>query len=174
MKSKFYLILSLVFIVTQYSYGQFLDYDPIPLQNHNSYNIERSNQEFEEMIRRKELEAKQQMEYERRAESARKAAQPIIFNEELITVTGMNISQDKEVKAKINQKTYSDGQVVNYVIGLKYDNNWISVKETLLPKISVLIKMAESNGQEEVKQSLLEMSEYANYVLVVNNEFIIF
>lgn len=114
------------------------------------------------------------MEYDRRAEITRRAAQPVVINEELVTATGLNISQEKEVTAKINQKTYSDGQVVNYVIGLKYNNNWISIKETLLPKISVLIKKAESDGQDEIKQFLLEMSEYANYVLVVGDEFILF
>lgn len=38
----------------------------------------------------------------------------------------------------------------------------------------MLIKKAESDGQDEIKQFLLEMSEYANYVLVVGDEFILF
>ena len=97
--------------------------------------------EFEEYVRRRELELERKLEYDRRAEITRRAAQPVVINEELVTATGLNISQEKEVTAKINQKTYSDGQVVNYVIGLKYNNNWISIKETLLPKISVLIKI---------------------------------
>ena len=37
-----------------------------------------------------------------------------------------------------------------------------------------MIKKAESDGQDEIKQFLLEMSEYANYVLVVGDEFILF
>ena len=45
---------------------------------------------------------------------------------------------------------------------------------SIKPKISVLIKKAESDGQDEIKQFLLEMSEYANYVLVVGDEFILF
>ena len=147
MNARLYLILSLLLLSVQYSRSQFLDY--IPLEHKNN-------------------------SYDRRAEITRRAAQPVVINEELVTATGLNISQEKEVTAKINQKTYSDGQVVNYVIGLKYNNNWISIKETLLPKISVLIKKAESDGQDEIKQFLLEMSEYANYVLVVGDEFILF
>ena len=34
----------------------------------------------------------------------------------------------------------------------------------------MLIKKAESDGQDEIKQFLLEMSEYANYVLVVGDD----
>ena len=86
----------------------------------------------------------------------------------------MNIIQEKEVKAKINQKIYSDGQVVLFIIGLKCDDKWISIKETLLPKISTLIKKAEYDGEDEVKEALLEVSEYANYICVINNEYIVF
>ena len=160
MNARLYLILSLLLLSVQYSRSQFLDYIPLEHKNNSYEDVTKEAREFEE--------------YVRRAEITRRAAQPVVINEELVTATGLNISQEKEVTAKINQKTYSDGQVVNYVIGLKYNNNWISIKETLLPKISVLIKKAESDGQDEIKQFLLEMSEYANYVLVVGDEFILF
>lgn len=168
MNARLYLILSLLLLSVQYSRSQFLDYIPLEHKNNSYEDVTKEAREFEEYVRRRELELERKLEYDRRA------AQPVVINEELVTATGLNISQEKEVTAKINQKTYSDGQVVNYVIGLKYNNNWISIKETLLPKISVLIKKAESDGQDEIKQFLLEMSEYANYVLVVGDEFILF
>lgn len=174
MNARLYLILSLLSLSVQYSRSQFLDYIPLEHKNNSYEDVTKEAREFEEYVRRRELELERKLEYDRRAEITRRAAQPVVINEELVTATGLNISQEKEVTAKINQKTYSDGQVVNYVIGLKYNNNWISIKETLLPKISVLIKKAESDGQDEIKQFLLEMSEYANYVLVVGDEFILF
>lgn len=140
MNTKLYLILSLLLLSVQYSTGQFLDYVPLEYKNNSYEDVTKMAREFEEYLRRLELEIERKLEYDRIAEITRKAAQPVVVNEELVTATGLNVSQEKEVTAKIDQKTYSDGQVVNYVIGLKYNNNWISIKETLLHKISVLIK----------------------------------
>lgn len=140
MNTKLYLILSLLLLSVQYSTGQFLDYVPLEYKNNSYEDVTKMAREFEEYLRRLELEIERKLEYDRIAEITRKAARPVVVNEELVTATGLNVSQEKEVTAKIDQKTYSDGQVVNYVIGLKYNNNWISIKETLLHKISVLIK----------------------------------
>ena len=149
MNARLYLILSLLLLSVQYSRSQFLDYIPLEHKNNSYEDVTKEAREFEEYVRRRELELERKLEYDRRAEITRRAAQPVVINEELVTATGLNISQEKEVTAKINQKT-------------------------LLPKISVLIKKAESDGQDEIKQFLLEMSEYANYVLVVGDEFILF
>lgn len=174
MKVRLYLVLSLLLLSIQYSEGQFLDYNPIPLQNNNSYNFERSDRAFEEMIRQKELEAKQQMEYERRAEIAKRAAQPVVINEELISASGFNLMKEKKVKAKISQMTYSNGDVRFFLTGLKYNEEWIPINHTEISEISTLIRQATYDEEVESKKFLLKLSEIATYITILNDEYIIF
>lgn len=174
MKVRLYLVLSLLLLSIQYSEGQFLDYNPIPLQNNNSYNFERSDRAFEEMIRRKELETKQQMEYERRAEIAKRAAQPVIINEELISASGFNLMKEKEVKAKISQMTYNNGDVRFFLTGLKYNEEWIPINHAEISEISTLIRQATYDEEVESKKFLLKLSEIATYITILDDEYIIF
>ena len=112
MNARLYLILSLLLLSVQYSRSQFLDYIPLEHKNNSYEDVTKEAREFEEYVRRRELELERKLEYDRRAEITRRAAQPVVINEELVTATGLNISQEKEVTAKI-KVTWTDGRMLH-------------------------------------------------------------
>ena len=82
MNARLYLILSLLLLSVQYSRSQFLDYIPLEHKNNSYEDVTKEAREFEEYVRRRELELERKLEYDRRAEITRRAYRVKYFTRE--------------------------------------------------------------------------------------------
>ena len=135
--------------------AQFLIYEsvPYPQQSYSVPNISFSDP-AEEIMR---IEA---------AEAAARARAMEIVSSNVITVDGLNYFSETYFPIKVKRIVRRNGQSQVFCMGIKKNGKWISCEQEIAP----LELMYKNATKEDDKNTILELMEYGNYLLVINTD----
>lgn len=134
--------------------AQFVIYEPanVPQQSYSIPNLSFSDP-VEEAIRNNAARAK-----------ARAEAMEIVSSE-IITVDGFNYLNETYFPLKVKTIQRRNGQTEFYCLGIKKNGSW-SACEKQIASLDAMYKQATDTSQ---KNTILELMEYGNYLLILSD-----
>ena len=137
--------------------AQFLVYKNVPDPPSSSYSI--PNFSFpdpaEEIMRENAAAA---------AAAAARARAMEIVSSDIITADGFNYYSETYSPLKVKRILRRNGQSQFFCLGIKKNGKWISCEQEIVS----LETMYKNATKEADKNSILELMEYGNYLLVIN------